>query len=75
MLVTYLAFMIEDYVSSKEIKKIPVVEDYPEIFTDDLPSLPSDRKKKFVIELEPTMTLIHRTPDHMAPLELKKLKE
>lgn len=71
----YFALVIEDSISSKEIQGVPIVDDYPEIFTDDLPSLSLEKEIEFVIELEPIMTPIHRALDHMAPLELKKLKE
>jgi hypothetical protein len=37
--------------SVKEICDIPVVCEFPDVFPDDLPSLPPDREVEFVIDL------------------------
>lgn len=63
------------YDGSKEIQRIPRVEEYLEVFTNNLPRLPPDREIEFIIELEPTTSLLHKAPYHMTPLELKELKE
>lgn len=41
---TYLAFIVEDFDSNKEIQGIPIVEEYPKVFIDDLPGLPPIEK-------------------------------
>ncbi|KAF5477584.1 hypothetical protein F2P56_004208 [Juglans regia] len=40
----YLAFIVENYGGNKENQRIPIVEEYPEVFTDDLSGLPPDRE-------------------------------
>jgi hypothetical protein len=35
------------------VEKIPVVCDYPDVFPDELPGMPSDRDIEFAIELQP----------------------
>ncbi|XP_040990941.1 uncharacterized protein LOC121238165 [Juglans microcarpa x Juglans regia] len=70
---TYLAFIVEDYGCNKE--GLPIVEEYPVVFTNDLSGLPPDRETNFTIELEPATTAVHKAPYCMAPLELKELKE
>ncbi|WVZ97424.1 hypothetical protein U9M48_042964 [Paspalum notatum var. saurae] len=57
-----------------EIKKIPVVCDFPDVFSEELPGLPPDRDVEFSIELVPETTHISRRPYRMAPVELKELK-
>ncbi|XP_035539641.1 uncharacterized protein LOC118344015, partial [Juglans regia] len=70
----YLVMMIDVMVGSKEIQGIPVIEDFPRVFADELPGLPPDRRPKFVIELEPATTPVHKAPYRMFPTELKELK-
>jgi hypothetical protein len=60
--------------SVKEICDIPVVCELPDVFSDDLLGLPSDREVKFVIELKPGTALISRRAYRMPPNELAELK-
>ncbi|XP_075518289.1 uncharacterized protein LOC142552398 [Primulina tabacum] len=48
--------------------------EYPDIFADDVPSLPPDREVEFVIELSPGTAPISKAPYRMAPTEMKELK-
>jgi len=56
------------------IKDIPVVREYADIFSDDLPGMPPDRDIEFVIELQPGTTPISKRPYRMPPKELAELK-
>ncbi|WVZ51259.1 LOW QUALITY PROTEIN: hypothetical protein U9M48_002418 [Paspalum notatum var. saurae] len=58
----------------QEIKKIPVVCDFPDVFPEELPGLPPDRDVEFSIELAPGTAPVSRRPYRMAPDELKELK-
>jgi hypothetical protein len=60
--------------SVKEIRDIPVVCEFPDVFSDDLSSLPPDRYVEFVIELKPGTVLISRRAYRMPPKELAELK-
>ena len=40
-------------ISVKEIRDIPVVCEFPDVFLKDLPGLPPDRDVQFNIELKP----------------------
>lgn len=57
------------------LKDIPVVREFPDVFPEDLPVMPSDRDIEFKIELQPGTTPIYRRPYKMAPKELAELKE
>ncbi|XP_041025448.1 uncharacterized protein LOC121265845 [Juglans microcarpa x Juglans regia] len=70
----YLVMMMDVMVGPKEIQGISVIEDFPRVFTDELPRLPLDRETEFVIELEPATTPVHKALYQMAPAELKELK-
>ncbi|WVZ70449.1 hypothetical protein U9M48_019118 [Paspalum notatum var. saurae] len=58
----------------KEIKKIPVVCDFPDVFPEELPGLSPDRDVEFKIDLILGTAPISRRPYRMAPDELKELK-
>jgi hypothetical protein len=60
--------------SVKEIKDIPVVREFPDVFPDDLPGLPPDKDVEFVIELKPGTALISRRAYRMPLKELAELK-
>jgi hypothetical protein len=55
--------------------KVPVVNEFPDVFPEELPGMPSDRDIEFVIELEPGTSPIYKTPYRMATPELAELKE
>ena len=51
-----------------------MVNEFLDVFPDELPGLPPEREVNFGIELEPGMTPISKPPYRMAPAELKELK-
>ncbi|WVZ84351.1 hypothetical protein U9M48_031391 [Paspalum notatum var. saurae] len=57
-----------------EIKKIPVVCDFPDVFSEELPGLPPGRDVEFRIDLVPGTAPVSKRPYRMAPDELKELK-
>jgi hypothetical protein len=54
---------------------VPVVNEFPDVFLEELPGMPPDRDIEFVIELKSGTVPIYKTPYRMATLELAKLKE
>jgi hypothetical protein len=55
--------------------EVPVVNEFPDVFPEELPGMPPDRDIKFVIELKPGTTPIYKTPHRMTTPELAELKE
>jgi hypothetical protein len=55
--------------------EVPVVNEFPDVFPEELPGMPPDRDIKFVIELKLGTKPIYKTPYRMATPELAKLKE
>ncbi|GKV13543.1 hypothetical protein SLEP1_g24539 [Rubroshorea leprosula] len=56
------------------LEDIPVVCEFPDVFLEDLPSLPPDREIEFAIDLVLGAGPISEAPYCMAPAELKELK-
>jgi hypothetical protein len=54
---------------------LPVINEFPDVFPDELPGMPLDRDIEFVIELMPDTVRIYKTTYRMATPELAKLKE
>jgi hypothetical protein len=55
--------------------EVLVVNEFLDVFPEELPAMPPDRDIKFVIELKPGTAPIYKTPNRMATLELAELKE
>jgi hypothetical protein len=45
--------------------EVPVVNEFPNVFPEDLPGMPPDRDIVFVVELKLSTALIYRTPFRM----------
>jgi hypothetical protein len=55
--------------------EVPVVNEFPDVFPEELPCMPLDRDIEFVIELKPGTAPIYKTTYRMATPELVELKE
>nr|GEU50030.1 putative reverse transcriptase domain-containing protein [Tanacetum cinerariifolium] len=53
----------------------PIVSEFPDVFPDELPGIPSVREVEFNIELIPGAEPISKAPYRMALIELKELKD
>ncbi|CAN6462542.1 unnamed protein product [Victoria cruziana] len=58
-----------------QFEQIPVVQEYRDVFPEDLPGLPPEREIEFTIELIPGVQPISKAPYRMAPAELAELKK
>nr|GEX21110.1 putative reverse transcriptase domain-containing protein [Tanacetum cinerariifolium] len=54
---------------------VPVIQDFPKVFPDELPGLPPPRKVEFRIDLIPGVAPVARAPYRLAPSEMKELSE
>ncbi|XP_070015417.1 uncharacterized protein [Nicotiana sylvestris] len=57
------------------LESVPVVNEFPDVFPDELPGIPPDREIDFGINVMPGTQPISVPPYRMAPTELKALKE
>nr|GEY94088.1 putative reverse transcriptase domain-containing protein [Tanacetum cinerariifolium] len=59
----------------KQLKDVPIVRDFPEVFPEDLPGLPLARPVEFQIDLIPGAAPVARASYRLAPSEMKELSE
>jgi hypothetical protein len=62
-------------VQGTSFNKIRVVQEYLDVFPEDLPGMPPDRDIEFIIELLPRMPPIPKRPYRMPINELVELKK
>ncbi|XP_024024250.1 uncharacterized protein LOC112092389 [Morus notabilis] len=55
--------------------EIPVVDEFTDVFPEELPSLPPNREIEFCIDLVPGTTPISIPPYRMAPAEMRELRK
>ena len=70
----YLVYAIESGNSEMQLVEVPVVNEFFDVFPEDLPGLLLDREIEFKIELAPGTEPISIAPYRMAPAELRELK-
>ena len=58
-----------------KLEDILVVNEFPDVFPQELPRMPPDREIEFTIDLKPGTSPIAQAPYKMGPKELKELKE
>ncbi|GJV70782.1 putative reverse transcriptase domain-containing protein [Tanacetum coccineum] len=63
----------EDKSEEKLLEDMPIVQDFLEVFPEDLPGLPPTRQVEFQIDLVPDAAPVARAPYRLAPSELQEL--
>ncbi|GJR20795.1 putative reverse transcriptase domain-containing protein [Tanacetum coccineum] len=71
----FLASIKDTSLDGPRLESHPVVQNFPDVFPDELPGLPPEREVEFTIELIPGAQPISKAPYRMAPVELKELKD
>ncbi|KAI3719110.1 hypothetical protein L6452_20001 [Arctium lappa] len=70
---SYLAYVVDAKKEKKSVEDVKVVQDYPDVFLEDLPGLPPERQVEFQIDLTPGAAPIARAPYRLAPTEMKEM--
>nr|GEY99405.1 putative reverse transcriptase domain-containing protein [Tanacetum cinerariifolium] len=65
----------DDKSEGKQVKDVPIVQDFPEVFPKKLPGLPPARPVEFQIDLIPGAAPVARAPYRLAPSKMKELSE
>nr|GEZ67424.1 putative reverse transcriptase domain-containing protein [Tanacetum cinerariifolium] len=65
----------DDKPEGKQVKDVPIVQDFPKVFSEKLPGLPPARPVKFQIDQIPGVAPVARAPYHLTPSEMKELSE
>ncbi|GKD52744.1 reverse transcriptase domain-containing protein [Tanacetum coccineum] len=69
----FVAQLMEKKSDEKRLEDIPLVREFPEVFSEDLPGLPLVRQVEFQIDLIPGATPVARAPYRLAPSEMQEL--
>ena len=70
----FLAYVIDTKKEGQKLDSLPLVNEFVDVFPEDLPRLPPDREIGFSIDLQPGTTPISQAPYRMAPTKLKELE-
>ncbi|GKF00281.1 putative reverse transcriptase domain-containing protein, partial [Tanacetum coccineum] len=65
----------EDKSEKKQLEDVLIVQNFPEVFPENLPGLPSTRQVEFQIDLIPDAAPVARAPYRLAPSEIKELSD
>jgi len=71
----YIIFTHLEVGKEEETFVIPVVQDFGDVFPEEVPWLPPHREVEFSIDLVPGIGLVSMAPYRMAPTELVELKK
>ncbi|GJU98203.1 zinc finger, CCHC-type, retrotransposon gag domain protein [Tanacetum coccineum] len=69
----YMAHVIDTNVEKKSAKDVTIVNEFLDVFLEDLSGIPPERQVEFRIDLIPGATPIAKTPYRLAPSEMKEL--
>nr|GEZ40889.1 putative reverse transcriptase domain-containing protein [Tanacetum cinerariifolium] len=63
---------VEDKSKEKRLEDVLIVQDFPEVFLEDLPGIPPTRQVEFQIDLIPGVAPVARALYRLAPSEMKE---
>ncbi|KAK1432135.1 hypothetical protein QVD17_09027 [Tagetes erecta] len=69
----FLAYVTDKETKEKELDKIPVVNEFSDVFPGELSGVPPEREIEFKIDLVPGANLVAKSPYRLAPSEMKEL--
>nr|GEY91035.1 putative reverse transcriptase domain-containing protein [Tanacetum cinerariifolium] len=65
----------EDKTKEKRLEDVPIVQDFLDVFPEDLPGIPPTRQVEIQIDLVPSAAPVARAPYRLAPSEMKELSD
>ncbi|GKG37942.1 hypothetical protein Tco_0457165, partial [Tanacetum coccineum] len=71
----FLAQVTEQESKEKRLEDVPVIQDFPEVFPDELPGLSPPKKVEFHIDLIPSVAPVACAPYRLAPSKMKELSK
>ncbi|KAL8113741.1 hypothetical protein AgCh_020872 [Apium graveolens] len=69
----YLDYVVDTKKEVSNIQDRPIVNEFKDVFPENLPGLPPDREIEFVIELAPGTAPVSKALYRLAPVEMKEL--
>nr|GEX31310.1 putative reverse transcriptase domain-containing protein [Tanacetum cinerariifolium] len=70
-----VVIVCHEKVDEPRISDIPMVQDFTDVFPEDLLGLPPQRQVEFRIDLVPEATSVSKSPYHLAPSKMQELSE
>ena len=70
----FLVLVLDSKWGQVKLEDIPVMKEFPDVFPEELPSLPPEKEADMSSEIIPRKAPIPWAPYRMAPTELKELK-
>ena len=70
----FLVLVLDSKKGQIELENILIVREFQDVFPEELPGIPLERKVDLSIEILQGTTPISRAPYKMAPIELKEIK-
>ncbi|KAI3707060.1 hypothetical protein L6452_25248 [Arctium lappa] len=70
---SYLPYVVDANKEKKSVEDVEVVQDFPDVFLEDLLGLPSERQVEFQIDLTLGAAPIAHTLYRLAPTEMKEM--
>ena len=70
----FLAHVVDTTQPSPRMEDIPIVQEFTDVFPEELPGIVPDREIEFTIELVPGASPVSIAPYRMAPADLLELK-
>ena len=68
-----MVYVIDRSQEPAKLEDISVVNEFPDVFPDELPGLPPDREIEFTIDLARGTEPVSKAPYRMEPVEMKEL--
>ncbi|GJY23900.1 hypothetical protein Tco_0397558 [Tanacetum coccineum] len=69
----FIAHVIDTNFEKKSVEDVSVVNEFLDVFPEELSGIPPERQVEFRIDLVPGATPTAKTPYHLAPSEMKEL--
>ena len=68
-------YLVINSLKTVSLEHVPIVREYPDVFSEDLLGMPPDRDIEFIIDLVPGTTSISKRPYRMPADELVEMKK
>ncbi|XP_035841510.1 uncharacterized protein LOC110876781 [Helianthus annuus] len=69
----FLTYVVDTKQNTPKIEEVEVVNEFLDVFPEDLPGLPPEREVDFKIELYPDAKPVAKAPYRLAPTEMREL--
>ncbi|XP_022019608.1 uncharacterized protein LOC110919652 [Helianthus annuus] len=69
----YLAYVVDTQQGSPKLEDVEIVNEFPDVFPEELSGLPPEREVEFRIELNPGAKPVAKAPYRLAPTEMREL--